>query len=417
MKAVIGKRLLEEISPRAKPYEIRDSRLPGFILRVQPSGRMSYVCEYGRAKRITIGNAKVLTPVQARDRAKLILADACKGIEPKREKAREKHHTLRTFLDEEYGPWYKQNRRRGDAEINRLKVNFKDYLDKPLAEISLWAIEKWRMNRLKSGITPVTVNRDIAPLKAALSRAVDWEFLAENPLTRLKPSKTDRSRVVRYLSDEEEQRLRDALIRREHKKKKARASANRWRKAYGYRTKPELTERYFADHLRPMVLLSLNTGIRRGELVSLTWADVNFEGSSLTVNGQDAKSGQTRVIPLNDEALAVLRHWRKQSKKEVGYVFPGRTGGPLLDVNKAWISIRASAGISNFRWHDLRHTFASKLAMRGVDLNTIRELLGHASLAMTLRYAHLAPEHKMEAVSKLDGGHHHKMSNQSRSIS
>ena len=66
------------------------------------------------------------------------------------------------------------------------------------------------MNRLKSGITPVTVNRDIAPLKTALSRAVDWEFLAENPLTRLKPSKTDRSRVVRYLSDEEEQRLRDS---------------------------------------------------------------------------------------------------------------------------------------------------------------------------------------------------------------
>ena len=417
MKAVIGKRLLEDISPRAKPYEIRDSRLPGFMLRVQPSGRMSYVCEYGRAKRVTIGNAKVLTPVQARDRAKLILADACKGIEPKKKKASEKHHTLRTFLDQEYGPWYQQNRRCGDSELNRLKVNFKDLLDKPLAEISLWAIEKWRMNRLKSGIAPVTVNRDIAPLKTAFSRAVDWEFLAENPLTRLKPSKTDRSRVVRYLSDEEEQRLRDALIRREHKKKKARASANRWRKERKYRTKPELTEQYFADHLRPMVLLSLNTGIRRGELVSLTWADVNFEGPSLTVNGQDAKSGQTRVIPLNDEALAALRHWRKQSKKPVGYVFSGRTEGTLLDVKKAWISVRASAGISNFRWHDLRHSFASKLAMRGVDLNTIRELLGHASLAMTLRYAHLAPEHKMEAVSKLNGGHHGEISNQSRSIS
>ena len=417
MKAVIGKRLLGEISPRAKPYEIRDARLPGFILRIQPSGRMSYVCEYGRAKRVTIGSAEILTPVQARDRAKLILADACKGIEPKKKKAREKHHTLRTFLDEEYGPWYQQNRRCADYEIKRLQNNFKNLLDKPLAEISLWAIEKWRMNRLKSGITPVTVNRDIAPLKTALSRAVDWEFLAENPLARLKPSKTDRSRVVRYLSDEEEKRLRDALVRREHKMKKARASANRWRKEHGYRTKPELTEQYFADYLRPMVLLSLNTGIRRGELASLTWADVNFKGPSLTVNGQDTKSGQTRVIPLNDEVLAVLRHWRKQTKKEVGYVFPGRTGGPLLDVNKAWVAIRASAKISNFRWHDLRHTFASKLAMRGVDLNTIRELLGHASLAMTLRYAHLAPEHKMEAVSKLNGGHHGETSNQGRSIS
>ena len=113
----------------------------------------------------------------------------------------------------------------------------------------------------------------------------------------------------------------------------------------------------------------------------------------------------------------MLRHWRKQSNKNVGYVFSGRTDGTLLDVKKAWISVRASAEISNFRWHDLRHSFASKLAMRGVDLNTIRELLGHASLAMTLRYAHLAPEHKMEAVSKLDGGYHGEISNQSRSIS
>ena len=417
MKAVIGKRLLEEISPRAKPYEICDSRLPGFILRIQPSGHMSYVCQYGRAKRVTIGNATVLTPVQARDRAKLILADACQGIEPKQKKAHEKHHTLGTFLDEEYGPWYQQNHRRGDSEIKRLEHNFKDVLDKPLADISLWAIEKWRMKRLKSGITPVTVNRDIAPLKTALSRAVDWEFVAENPLTRLKPSKTDRTRMVRYLSDEEEKRLRDALIRREHKMKKGRASGNRWRKERGYRTKPELTEQYFADHLRPMVLLSLNTGIRRGELASLTWADVDFQGPSLTVNGQDAKSGQTRVIPLNDEALAVLRHWRKQTKKEVGTVFPGKVEGTLLDINKAWVAIRASTKISNFRWHDLRHTFASKLAMRGVDLNTIRELLGHASLAMTLRYAHLAPEHKMEAVSKLNGGYHLDISNQNRSIS
>lgn len=82
-------------------------------------------------------------------------------------------------------------------------------------------------------------------------------------------------------------------------------------------------------------------------------------------------------------------------------LFPGQRDGTPLDVKKAWDTLRAKANLCDFRWHDMRHSFASKLAMRGVDLNTIRELLGHADLTMTLRYAHLAPEHKMDAVAKL----------------
>ncbi|HKF95733.1 MAG TPA: tyrosine-type recombinase/integrase, partial [Gammaproteobacteria bacterium] len=110
--------------------------------------------------------------------------------------------------------------------------------------------------------------------------------------------------------------------------------------------------------------------------------------------------GQTRHIPLNAEALNVLRQWRNQTKAE-GLVFPGKHGNRLDNVRKSWASVLDAAYITGFRWHDLRHDFASKLVMAGVPLNTVRDLLGHADLATTLRYAHLAPDHRAQAVGML----------------
>jgi integrase len=149
-----------------------------------------------------------------------------------------------------------------------------------------------------------------------------------------------------------------------------------------------------------MVLLTLNTGLRHGEAFDLTWEHVNFKTRFLTVEGATAKSSQTRHIPLNDEALSVLSAWRAQGV-EGALVFPGKGGGRLDNVRKAWAGVLADAGITGFRWHDTRHSFASKLVMKGVPLNTVRELLGHADLTTTLRYAHLAPDHKADAVALL----------------
>ena len=156
----------------------------------------------------------------------------------------------------------------------------------------------------------------------------------------------------------------------------------------------------FADHLKPMVLVSLNTGIRWGELASLAWDSVDMKKSLITVVGDKAKSGKTRHVPLNSIAMNALTDWKEQSSGEV--VFPGRDGKKTLDnVNKSWKAVLDAAQIKNFRWHDMRHHFASWLVMAGVDLNTVRELLGHSDLKMTLRYAHLAPEHKAAAVGLL----------------
>lgn len=306
MKALIGKQLIADLKPGLRPFEVRDSRLVGFLLRVQPSGALSFICEYARGRRITIGSVEIFSPAQARDQARDILANFRRGVDPRAKKEPVLLHTLKSFISDEYGPWYKQNRKRGDAEIDRLSRNYVEFWEFPLADITAWHIEKWRTARLKAGILPNTLNRDIAPLKTALNRAVEWGFLRENPLSRLKAARIDRTPVVRYLSAIEEKSLRDALMVREHRLKLARASGNRWRLARGYNLKSELTERYFADYLTPMVLLSLNTGIRRGELVALTWADIDLVQRTLTVRGNAAKSGQTRIVPLNDEACNVL---------------------------------------------------------------------------------------------------------------
>ena len=141
--------------------------------------------------------------------------------------------------------------------------------------------------------------------------------------------------------------------------------------------------------------------MRRGELFNLKWESISLGKASLTIEGANAKSGKTRHIPLNKEAMQVLKDWLGDNKNPAGLVFPSKNGTPLDNVKNSWRNLLQDAKIKDFRWHDMRHHFASKLVMAGVDLNTVRELLGHSDYTMTLRYAHLAPEHKKEAVERL----------------
>lgn len=401
MPELIGKRLLATIAPSDKAYEIRDSRLPGFLLRVYPSGKIVYICQYARGKRITIGTASAdLPPADARDKALEILAKYRQDKTKKPSAVLLSTITMGQFLDDEYTDWAVSNRKSGDITCRRIKTRFKEFSNKALQDITPWVVEKWRSKRLKDGKKVSTVNRDIAALKAMFSKAKDWGFIDENPLSTIKLGKTDSRSVVRYLSSQEEARLRDALDRRELEAQEARRRGNQWRKARNQALLPEITG--FSDHLKPMVILAMNTGLRRGELFSLRWSDIRFTDKVLTVRGDTAKSGQTRHVPLNDEALEVLTHWQRDKVDNLdAFVFPSNGGGRLDNIKKAWGKLLIDAEIENFRFHDLRHHFASRLVMAGVALNTVRDLLGHSDIHMTLRYAHLNPEHKAEAVSLL----------------
>ena len=117
-----------------------------------------------------------------------------------------------------------------------------------------------------------------------------------------------------------------------------------------------------------------------------------------------SKAGKTHRIPLNSIAAKLLKSWKAQSidTGSDAFVFPSPVSGKMLsNVKKAWAGILKAAQIEQFRWHDMRHDFASQLVMNGVDLNTVRELLGHADMEMTMRYAHLAPSVKLQAVELL----------------
>jgi integrase len=127
----------------------------------------------------------------------------------------------------------------------------------------------------------------------------------------------------------------------------------------------------------------------------------DFEAKWLTVQGVSAKNRQTRRIPLNAEAFSTLETWRTLAKEGEPQVFPGVGGGTLKRVDRAWRRLRKGAKLQNFRFHDLRHHFASRLVQSGIPLNAVRELLGHADTTMVLRYAHLSPDHLAAAVEKV----------------
>lgn len=395
----ITQALVRTIKPEEKAFEIRDSHLKGFILRVQPSGSASFICEYTRGKRVTIGKANVITLTQAKNKARELMGRFATGEDIQAEKKKPK--TLGEFIKQDYEQYALARMRTGKKRIYELKLYFGHLFDQRIENITPWLIEKWRLSEQKEGKKPSTIHRNETTLKAAINKALEWGFINEHPLKGLKPLKIQDNRVVAYLSAEQEARLMKAINEREQRIKTGRESGNEWRRARGYEEKAVIPPEAFADHLKPMVLLSLNTGLRAGELLALTWQAIDLSNKLLTVEGHSAKNGRSRHVPLNKKALAALAQWRLQV--DADFVFPGVDGGKLYDVpKKPWLAVLKAAGIPGFRWHDMRHHFASRLVMMSIDLNTVRELLGHSDTKMTLRYAHLAPEHKASAVAVLE---------------
>ncbi len=412
MKAQITNRLLKGLKPTGKGYDINDTELPGFGLRISAEGEpISYSVRYrtpnGRRQRIKIGSARVLTPMQARDEAKMTLADVVRGKDPQEIKKRLRGiQTLGKFIDEEYATHELTHRKSGVATLNRLKACFREFWNRPLSDRNMnAAILSWRARRIKQELSHGTINRDIASLRSVFSHAVRLGLVSENPLKGIRQLRTDPSSNIRYLKENEEKRLFAALDKREEWMRRKRESANAWREKVGYEILPDYNSVSFVDHLKPMVILSLNTGMRRGEIFGIEWRDVDLKQANLTIRGEITKNGKTRHVPLNETAQAVLRKWKFQTSGE-GHVFKSpRSGSRFSNVDAAWRNLLEAAKISDFRWHDIRHHFTSKLVMQGVDLNTVRELLGHGDIKMTLRYAHLAPKVKADAVARLDKAH------------
>lgn len=406
MRAKLTTRAVADAAAEAKPYEIHDTDLKGFLLRVQPTGRKSFIVTWGRGKRKTLGKFPVMTVAAARYAAMQALTEAhahgapLAVLKTQREQVRATP-TLIEFLDGDYSKWALRELRTGRRILQCLRSVYASLLQKSLNEIQSKDVEDIITERRQRGITAASTNRELVALKGAYSRALEWGVVTSSPVAKVKLTKNADRAIHRYLSPDEERRLRAALIAREDGRLSRRLSSSEWHKSRGYDdSNRNWPEDGFSDHLLPMVLLALNTGMRKGEIFSLSWRDVDLQLRLLTVLPENAKSGKRRHIPLNPEAFDILSRWHAQGAGG-GLVFPGRSGRKFDNIRKSWTALMDSAELEDFRFHDLRHTFASKLVMRGVDLNTVRELLGHSDLTMTLRYAHLAPVKLADAVALL----------------
>jgi len=213
-----------------------------------------------------------------------------------------------------------------------------------------------------------TCNRYLSALSKAFSVAVrEWHWLADNPVRRVSKEREPRGRV-RYLSDDERKALLAAC----------RESA--------------LVE------LPLIVMLALTTGMRRGEISNLRWPDVDLKRGLIVL--QKTKNGERRSVPIVAEVAAMLRAHAKVRRLDSDQLFPGRDGKPLA-TDAAWYAALEAAGVKDFRFHDLRHTAASYLAMSGATTPEIAAVLGHKTLQMVRRYTHLSDQHTGAVIERM----------------
>jgi len=225
-------------------------------------------------------------------------------------------------------------------------------------------------NILTQGRTNATVVRYLAALSHAFTIAVrEWQWCADNPVRKITKPKEPRGRV-RFLSEDERQRLLAAC----------KVSRN--------------------SSLYIIVVLALSTGARRGELLSLHWSDVDLKRGILTF--RETKNGETRAVPLTGYALDVMTQHAKIRRLDTSFVFPDSTGTRPVGIREAFEGAVKRAEIANFRFHDCRHSAASYLAMNGASLTEIAEVLGHKTLAMVKRYAHLSEAHTAGVVARMN---------------
>lgn len=403
MKTKITQKLINSLVAEVKAYRVHDTAQPGLFIRVLPSGHKSFMVTWARNKNVTLGRVGILTLEKARTEAAQYLADARTHGEPLAVAQDRKGATLpslRDFIDMTYMPWFKAHHRGHEKTLHTLNNNFESIMAQRIDAITGRNLEQIRTTWLQAGNKPSTVNRKIGSISGVFSRAVEWEYINSHPLEKIKALKVDTRGVVRYLIDDELKRLHDAMNSRQDEARSERNQANIWRTERNKPLLASLETVLFTDHLKPMIVVSLNTGLRRGELFDLKWSEVDFTGRSITVAGHSAKTLETRHIPMTPEAYSTLKAWKDQSTA-IGYVFPSSTGNRFDDVKTAWTNLLRRANIENFRWHDMRHDFASRLVMSDVSLNMVRAFLGHSDIKMTLRYAHLAPKNKADAIARI----------------
>lgn len=295
-----------------------------------------------------------------------------------------KRITFETFA-EKYLEYARVNKRpksakRNEVSINMLMPHFKGKL---LGSIHSFMLEGYKKDRKEEARAPATINRDVVTLKNMMRKAVEWNFLSQNPLRDVKQLKEDNEQMW-VLTPEEEERLLKACQESPQRKK--------------------------AKYLRDLVSFAVNSGMREGEIFNSRKPDVNLGARFILVT--DTKNNESRNVPINDTLKEILE--RRMQDQNSEYIFYNSKGGKLTVLTNAfWYAVKKAGLVRieskkggtkeiRFRFHDLRHTFGSRLGMARTDLKTIMEIMGHKTTKVAMRYQHPMPSHKLEAVKMLD---------------
>ena len=281
-----------------------------------------------------------------------------------------RNKTFRDMMDKfikEHAPTVSNSMQRGYSIILR-KHLLPFFGGSNLLSISPKMISGYKVSRRGAGAKPATINRELAMLSKAFSLAVkEWEWLKDNPVSRV-PKEKENNVIDRWLTKDEEKRLLD--------------NSPEW--------------------IREIIIFALNTGLRQEELLSLEWPRVSIFRKTILI--KETKNGKPKTLPLNKFALGVLEQRSKVRSIKNDFVFFNRNGKKINPHNlrtSFYIAIR-KAEIEDFRFHDLRHTFATRLAQAGVDLYKISKLLGHEDINTTQRYAHHCPDSLRDGVEALE---------------
>jgi len=329
----------------------------------------------GRRVRKAVGRSKGIAELTLKDIEVKIAKEENLGVqEEPRVRFRD---CAREYLD-----YSRAHKARGSSNRDALSLRWLNsaFGGQYLFSITRREVEQYMRQRIEKGrVKGATVNREISCLRHMLNKAVEWRYLRENPARGIKMFRETEGRL-NYIEPDQIEALLEECPR----------------------------------YLKPIVITALHTGLRESEVLGLKWSNANFKARLIMV--PRTKNNQPRFVPMNQILDRELRNLYARKRGE--FVFCDKDGKPYGKVYRGFKAACRRAGIKNFTFHDLRHTFASHLTMVGTNMRTVQELMGHKTIKMTMRYAHLSQQHLQEAVGllglKLSGEMERKLGSPSR---
>jgi site-specific recombinase XerD len=367
--------------PDKKHLEVFDEILKGFYVDVLPSGRMTYRIRYWQNSKKclqSIGNARSMPVDEARNLALIAMQEIRQKIVITKQSADHQGVKLASFLLEKYLPYIRSYKRSWKSDVSMINTHIAPKLGQlTMSKVTSFDITNFIETMKHKNLAPGTINRGLVLLRYAYKLAERWQEPGVNSSAwvSIKQLKVD-NRIERYLTPEQSDCLLQAVKK----------SLN-----------PQLTF---------IVAFLIYTGARKREVLEIKWRDINLNQSSWKISKN--KSNKVRHVPLSEGAIetlkAVREKWRIQNNgveaEQDDFIFANpTTGKPFSSFFYSWNTARDKAGMPELRVHDLRHSFASFLVNAGRSIYEVKELLGHAEIKTTSRYAHLSQESLKAAVS------------------